>query len=82
VNQAPGIEFICGSGLYVRRFLHRENDAIKIVAFKQMIRKFVKTFAVHTAGIKHGPILLIDTLFSCPCPFKKVGPNFLKFIFL
>jgi hypothetical protein len=34
--------FICGPGHYVRRFLHRENDAVKNCSFKTDYKKIFK----------------------------------------
>jgi hypothetical protein len=46
---------------------------LKIEVSKGTTRKFcLNTSAVHIDSIRHPPIcLLLDTLFSCQCPFKK-----------
>jgi hypothetical protein len=43
MGQAQGIQVHLRSGAIGRRFLHQEIDAVKIVAFKQKIRKFFNT---------------------------------------
>jgi hypothetical protein len=44
----------------------------KIVTSKGTIRKFFNMVAVHIEGSRHPPICLIETLFSCQCPFKLI----------
>jgi hypothetical protein len=41
-----------------------------VIAFKEMSRKFLNMVAAHIEGLRHPPICLFDTLFSCQCPFK------------
>jgi hypothetical protein len=36
-------------------------------------RKFLNTLALHIEGIRHPPICLVETLFSCQCPFKLLA---------
>jgi hypothetical protein len=50
-----------------------------IVAFKRTIRKSLNTLAVQIEGIRHPPICLLGTLFSCQCPFMRMD-NFAAII--
>jgi hypothetical protein len=42
----------------------------KTVAKKGMTRKPLNMVVVHLEGLRHPPIFLFDTLFSCHCPYN------------
>jgi hypothetical protein len=67
-----------GPQVHVKRFLHRLKEHLKIVAFKQVIRKFFVYSNGSCWRLKASPICLFDTLFSCQCLFNllKCGKLF------
>jgi hypothetical protein len=54
---------VIGRGIYVVNM-----NFSKIIAFKEIIRKFLNMVAVH--GLRQPSQMLIVLTFSCQCPFK------------
>jgi hypothetical protein len=55
-------------------FYFEEGKDKFITALKRTIRKFLNIVAAHTEELRHCPICLFETLFSCQCRFKGTFP--------
>jgi hypothetical protein len=72
MSSAPGPTVVSSAvrGNRKKDFYIERAMLFKIIALKRMMRKFKNMLAVHIEDIRNPPCL-VDTLFSCQCPFKR-----------
>jgi hypothetical protein len=81
LSPTAGMKLICGPGPQLKYFYIDRTNILKIAAFKRMIRKFSNIVVAHIKGLRHLPICLFETLFSCRYPFNKAGSRNFKSVF-
>jgi hypothetical protein len=67
-----GIKLICGPGPQEKDFHIHGTNILIIIGFKWTIKYFLNIGAAHAKGLRHPPICLFETIFSCNCPFKNL----------